>query len=39
MWAAVTLVTVASILFYSLISAVEQLALARFAPDARSRGL
>ena len=33
MWAAVTIVTVASILLYSLISAVEQLTLARYAPD------
>lgn len=33
MWAAVTLVTIASIVLYSLISAAEQLTLARYAPD------
>ena len=33
MWAGVTIVTVASILLYTLISFVEQLTLARFAPD------
>ena len=32
MWAGVTIVTVASIVAYTLISAVEQLALARYAP-------
>jgi ABC-type nitrate/sulfonate/bicarbonate transport system permease component len=32
MWAAVTVVTVASIILYSVISAVEQLALSRYAP-------
>jgi ABC-type nitrate/sulfonate/bicarbonate transport system permease component len=36
MWAGVTLVTIASILFYSFVSAVEQLALARYAPDTRA---
>ncbi|TQS42350.1 ABC transporter permease [Cryptosporangium phraense] len=33
MWAAVTIVTVASIVLYGAISAAEQLALARYAPD------
>lgn len=33
MWAAVTIVTVASILLYGLISAIEQVTLARYAPD------
>jgi ABC-type nitrate/sulfonate/bicarbonate transport system permease component len=33
MWSAVALVTVASIIAYSVISAVEQVALARFAPE------
>jgi ABC-type nitrate/sulfonate/bicarbonate transport system permease component len=37
MWAAVTIVTVASILLYSLISAIEQITLARYAPDRTTR--
>jgi ABC-type nitrate/sulfonate/bicarbonate transport system permease component len=37
MWSAVTLVTVASIILYSVISAVEQLALSRYAPDSTGR--
>ena len=39
MWAAVTLVTIASILLYGLISALEQLTLARYAPDRDTRTL
>jgi ABC-type nitrate/sulfonate/bicarbonate transport system permease component len=39
MWAGVTLVTIASILFYSVVSAVEQLALARYASDSQARSL
>jgi hypothetical protein len=35
----VTIVTVASILLYTLISVVEQLTLARYAPDRESRPL
>jgi ABC-type nitrate/sulfonate/bicarbonate transport system permease component len=37
MWSAVTLVTVASIILYSVISAVEQLALSRYSPDSTGR--
>jgi ABC-type nitrate/sulfonate/bicarbonate transport system permease component len=37
MWAAVTIVTVASIVAYTLISALEQLALGRYSPDRTSR--
>jgi ABC-type nitrate/sulfonate/bicarbonate transport system permease component len=37
MWAAVTVVTVASILLYTVISVVEQLTLARYAPDQARR--
>jgi ABC-type nitrate/sulfonate/bicarbonate transport system permease component len=33
MWAAVTLVTIASIILYNAISAVEQLALSRYTPE------
>jgi ABC-type nitrate/sulfonate/bicarbonate transport system permease component len=39
MWTGVTIVTVASILLYTLISVVEQLTLARYAPDRESRPL
>lgn len=39
MWSAVTIVTIASIVLYSLISAVEQLTLARYAPDRTTRTL
>jgi ABC-type nitrate/sulfonate/bicarbonate transport system permease component len=39
MWAAVTIVTIASILLYSLISAIEQLTLARYAPERTTRPL
>jgi ABC-type nitrate/sulfonate/bicarbonate transport system permease component len=39
MWTGVTIVTVASIVLYSLISAVEQLTLARYAPDQARRTL
>jgi ABC-type nitrate/sulfonate/bicarbonate transport system permease component len=39
MWSAVTLVTVASILAYTVVSAVEQLALARYAPQHTRRSL
>ena len=38
MWSAVTIVTVASILLYTVIS-VEQLTLARYAPDQTRRAL
>jgi ABC-type nitrate/sulfonate/bicarbonate transport system permease component len=37
MWAAVTIVTVASIVAYTLISALEQLALGRYSPDRINR--
>jgi ABC-type nitrate/sulfonate/bicarbonate transport system permease component len=39
MWAAVTIVTVASILLYTIISVVEQLTLARYAPEQARRSL
>jgi ABC-type nitrate/sulfonate/bicarbonate transport system permease component len=39
MWTGVTVVTVASILLYTLISVVEQLTLARYAPERQSRTL
>lgn len=39
MWTAVTIVTVASILLYTLISVLEQLTLARYAPDQTRRTL
>ena len=39
MWSAVTIVTVASIVLYTLISAVEQITLARYAPEQATRTL
>jgi ABC-type nitrate/sulfonate/bicarbonate transport system permease component len=39
MWTGVTIVTVASILLYTLISLAEQLTLARYAPDQTGRKL
>ena len=39
MWTGVTIVTVASILLYTLISVIEQLTLARYAPEQQSRTL
>jgi ABC-type nitrate/sulfonate/bicarbonate transport system permease component len=39
MWTGVTIVTVASILLYTLISFVEQLTLARYAPEQHARTL
>lgn len=39
MWTAVTIVTVASILLYTVISVLEQLTLARYAPDQTRRAL
>jgi ABC-type nitrate/sulfonate/bicarbonate transport system permease component len=39
MWTGVTIVTVASILLYTLISVIEQLTLARYAPDQAGRAL
>ncbi|MET0426374.1 MAG: ABC transporter permease [Actinoplanes sp.] len=39
MWTGVTIVTVASILLYTLISIVEQLTLARYAPEQQARTL
>jgi ABC-type nitrate/sulfonate/bicarbonate transport system permease component len=39
MWAGVTIVTVASILLYTLISVIEQLTLARYAPEQQARAL
>ena len=39
MWTAVTIVTVASILLYTVISVLEQLTLARYAPDQARRTL
>jgi ABC-type nitrate/sulfonate/bicarbonate transport system permease component len=39
MWAAVTVVTVASILLYTVISVIEQLTLARYAPEQTRRPL
>jgi ABC-type nitrate/sulfonate/bicarbonate transport system permease component len=39
MWAGVTIVTVASILLYTLISVIEQLTLARYAPEQQVRAL
>jgi ABC-type nitrate/sulfonate/bicarbonate transport system permease component len=39
LWSAVTLVTVASILLYTLVSIVEQLALTRYAPEHTRRTL
>jgi ABC-type nitrate/sulfonate/bicarbonate transport system permease component len=39
MWTGVTIVTVSSILLYTLISVVEQLTLARYAPDRAGRTL
>jgi ABC-type nitrate/sulfonate/bicarbonate transport system permease component len=39
MWAAVTIVTVASIILYTIISVLEQLTLARYAPDQARRTL
>jgi ABC-type nitrate/sulfonate/bicarbonate transport system permease component len=39
MWAGVTIVTVASIALYTLISTIEQLTLARYAPDRVGRTL
>jgi ABC-type nitrate/sulfonate/bicarbonate transport system permease component len=39
MWSGVTIVTVASIVLYTLISVIEQLTLARYAPERQSRNL
>jgi ABC-type nitrate/sulfonate/bicarbonate transport system permease component len=39
MWSGVTIVTVASILLYTLISVIEQLTLTRYAPEHQSRTL
>jgi ABC-type nitrate/sulfonate/bicarbonate transport system permease component len=39
MWSAVTIVTVASIVLYMMISAVEQITLARYAPEQAARTL
>jgi ABC-type nitrate/sulfonate/bicarbonate transport system permease component len=39
MWTGVTIVTVASILLYTLISVIEQLTLARYAPEQQARTL
>ncbi|HEX9998977.1 MAG TPA: ABC transporter permease [Actinoplanes sp.] len=39
MWTGVTIVTVASIMLYTLISVIEQLTLARYAPDRAGRAL
>jgi ABC-type nitrate/sulfonate/bicarbonate transport system permease component len=39
MWAGVTIVTVASILLYTLISFIEQLTLARYAPEQQARAI
>ncbi|GAA0531684.1 ABC transporter permease [Paractinoplanes ferrugineus] len=39
MWSGVTIVTVASILLYTLISVVEQLTLTRYAPEHQARTL
>jgi ABC-type nitrate/sulfonate/bicarbonate transport system permease component len=39
MWSAVTIVTVASIVLYTMISAVEQITLARYAPEQAARTL
>ncbi|GIM94668.1 ABC transporter permease [Paractinoplanes toevensis] len=39
MWTGVTIVTVASILLYTLISVIEQLTLARYAPEQQNRTL
>ncbi len=39
MWTAVTIVTVASIALYTLISLLEQLTLARYAPEQQTRAL
>jgi ABC-type nitrate/sulfonate/bicarbonate transport system permease component len=39
MWTGVTIVTVASIVLYTLVSTVEQLTLARYAPDQAGRTL
>ncbi|BCY05988.1 ABC transporter permease [Actinoplanes sp. L3-i22] len=39
MWTGVTIVTVASIVLYTLISVIEQLTLARYAPDRQGQSL
>ncbi|MEU4239802.1 ABC transporter permease [Actinoplanes sp. NPDC026619] len=39
MWTGVTIVTVASILLYTLISVIEQLTLTRYAPEQQARAL